>query len=81
MYGIRSWRWVVRIQKVEIYRRKALILPLQGTLLREDVLTSPLLPGFSCIVKSFICLVVRWVKVLGVGLSLHAGGRLCLMMD
>lgn len=35
-------------QKVEIYRRKNEALAQVSTLLRDDTLTSPLLPGFTC---------------------------------
>ncbi|MUG94073.1 Uma2 family endonuclease [Scytonema sp. UIC 10036] len=38
-------------QKVEIYRRENAILKLAATLYKDDNLTSPLLPGFSCAVE------------------------------
>ena len=37
-------------QKVEVYRREKGILKLTATLYRHDELTSPLLPGFKCLV-------------------------------
>src|SRR5262249_55131382 len=42
--------WIVdwRVQQIEIYRRKQLTLTLIGTLRDNDVLESPLLPGFTC---------------------------------
>jgi Uma2 family endonuclease len=47
--------WIVnwRLQQIEVYRRDAGLLRLVGTLLPEDTLTSPLLPGFSCAVARF----------------------------
>ncbi len=38
-------------QKVEVYRRENAVLKLAATLYKEDNLTSPLLPGFSCAVE------------------------------
>jgi len=52
LYGSRGIReyWIVdwRLQQVEVYRRDQAMLQLVSTLFAEDVLTSPLLPGFSC---------------------------------
>ena len=52
LYGSRGIReyWIVdwRLQQVEVYRRDQAMLRLVSTLFAEDVLTSPLLPGFSC---------------------------------
>jgi Uma2 family endonuclease len=47
--------WIVgwQEQKVEVYRREQGILKLAVTLYRQDELTSPLLPGFSCVVGKF----------------------------
>jgi len=47
--GVREY-WIVdwRIQQLEAYRRDQAMLHLVATLFAEDVLTSPLLPGFSC---------------------------------
>jgi Uma2 family endonuclease len=47
--GVREY-WIVdwRIQQLEVYRRDQAMLRLVATLFVEDVLTSPLLPGFSC---------------------------------
>jgi Uma2 family endonuclease len=54
LYGSRGVReyWIVdwRLQQVEVYRRDQAMLRLVSTLFAEDVLTSPLLPGFSCTV-------------------------------
>lgn len=46
--GVREY-WIVNrfTRHVEVYRRKNAQLTLVATLLDEDVLTSPLLPGFS----------------------------------
>ncbi len=51
--GVREY-WIVDWQKqqVEIYRRSRAKLIQTATLLRDDELTSPLLPGFSCQVSS-----------------------------
>jgi len=42
--------WIVdwRTRQVEVYRREALALHLVATLYPTDMLSSPLLPGFSC---------------------------------
>lgn len=48
-YWIANWR----LQQVEIYRRENSQLKLVATLLSEDEITSPLLPGFKCSVKQF----------------------------
>jgi Uma2 family endonuclease len=47
--GVREY-WVCdRFQQtIEIYRRENAVLKLSATLFNNDVLTSPLLPGFSC---------------------------------
>jgi Uma2 family endonuclease len=47
--GVREY-WIVdwRVQQLEIYRREQAMLRLVATLFAEDVLTSPLFPGFSC---------------------------------
>lgn len=47
--GVRGY-WIVDWQSehVEIYRRSRAKLVQTATLLRDDQLTSPLLPGFSC---------------------------------
>lgn len=49
MHGVREY-WIAdwRLRQVEIYRRAQGSLPLVATLLAEDTLTSPLLPGFQC---------------------------------
>jgi len=48
-YWILNWR----LEQVEIYRREGLQLRLVATLLDEDEITSPLLPGFSCKISRF----------------------------
>ena len=50
--GVREY-WILdwRLKQVEIYRRVQGELQLTSTLLKEDNLTSPLLPGFSCPVE------------------------------
>ncbi|GFE67978.1 Uma2 family endonuclease [Chroococcus sp. FPU101] len=52
--GVREY-WIAdwRVQKLEIYRRDNGQLKLVTTLFSEDIVTSPLLPGFSCVVKEF----------------------------
>lgn len=47
--GVREYWIVDRIaQHIEIYRRAQAQLTLVATLLIDDVITSPLLPGFAC---------------------------------
>ena len=47
--GVQEY-WIVdwRQQTVQVYRRELMQLRLIATLTEQDVLTSPLLPGFSC---------------------------------
>jgi Uma2 family endonuclease len=47
--GVREY-WIAdwRLRQVEVYRREQGVLQLIATLLAEDTLTSPLLPGFAC---------------------------------
>ncbi|HLO84101.1 MAG TPA: Uma2 family endonuclease [Nostocaceae cyanobacterium] len=49
--GVQEY-WIVdwRLQQIEVYRREKAILVLVQTLFANDELTSPLLPGFSCVV-------------------------------
>ncbi|MBD2198857.1 MULTISPECIES: Uma2 family endonuclease [Calothrix] len=52
--GVQEYWICDRIQKkVEVYRREQAILKLAYTLFSEDELTSPLLPGFRCLVSKF----------------------------
>jgi hypothetical protein len=37
---------------VEVYRREQGILKLAATLFKDDELTSPILPGFTCAIAS-----------------------------
>jgi len=48
LHGVQEY-WIVnwQLKRVEIYRRTAYMLQLVATLQGEDILTSPLLPGFS----------------------------------
>ena len=48
-YWIADWR----LQQVEVYRRENATLRLMATLLNDDQLSSPLLPGFSCAIGRF----------------------------
>ncbi len=48
-YWIADWR----LQKLEVYRRENATLKLMVTLLSNDELNSPLLPGFTCPVARF----------------------------
>jgi Uma2 family endonuclease len=45
--------WIVNWQenRVELYRREQAVLTLVATLYSQDELTSPILPGFSCLVS------------------------------
>lgn len=47
--GVREY-WIAdwRLRQVEVYRRVGTELRLIATLLAEDTLTTPLLPGFAC---------------------------------
>lgn len=53
MQGVREY-WILdwRLKQIEIYRRDQGELRLVTTLLPEETLTSPLLPGFRCSVSS-----------------------------
>ena len=53
LYGVQEY-WIINWQlpSVEIYRRQDARLQLVATLLIEDTLTSPILPGFSCSIAS-----------------------------
>ncbi|MDZ8189948.1 MAG: Uma2 family endonuclease [Nostoc sp. ChiSLP02] len=52
--GVREYWIVDRFnQKVEVYRREKAQLVLVATLLDDDEITSPLLPGFSCSIRLF----------------------------
>jgi Uma2 family endonuclease len=49
--GVQEYWIFDRIErKVEVYRREKAILKLAATLFTEDELTSPILPGFNCLV-------------------------------
>jgi len=48
-YWITDWR----LQQVEVYRRENAMLKLSATLLSNDELRSPILPGFTCLVTMF----------------------------
>ncbi|AFZ18181.1 Uma2 family endonuclease [Allocoleopsis franciscana] len=49
--GVQEYWIFDRIErKVEVYRREKAILKLAATLYSEDELTSPMLPGFNCLV-------------------------------
>lgn len=52
--GVREY-WIVdwRLRQVEVYRRAQSELQLVATLLVEDTLTTPLLPGFACSIERF----------------------------
>jgi Uma2 family endonuclease len=52
--GVREY-WIAdwRLRQVEVYRREAGQLRLIATLLPEDTLTSPLLPGFASPIERF----------------------------
>ena len=47
--GVKEYWIIDRIaQRVEVYRRDRTLLSLRETLLIDDVITSPLLPNFTC---------------------------------
>jgi Uma2 family endonuclease len=51
--GVREY-WILdwRLKQVEVYRREQGELRLITILLPEETLTSPLLPGFACVVST-----------------------------
>lgn len=53
--GVREY-WIAdyQAQQVAVYRREVGTLHLSMTLLVEDTITSPLLPGFACAVRRFL---------------------------
>jgi Uma2 family endonuclease len=55
LYSIRGVLeyWIVNFkeQSVEVYRREDAMLKLVATLYAQDEITSPILPGFSCLVS------------------------------
>ncbi|MBP0021087.1 MAG: Uma2 family endonuclease [Cyanobacteria bacterium SBLK] len=54
MQGVREY-WIVNrfTRQVEIYHRENAQLRLIATLLAEDEIASPLLPGFTCAIAYF----------------------------
>lgn len=52
--GVQEY-WIVdwRVKQVEVYRRERAALRQVATLLPDDELTSPVLPGFTCKVEQF----------------------------
>lgn len=52
--GVREY-WIVdwQARRVEVYRREQAALQLAATLIEGDLLTSPLLPGFTCPISRF----------------------------
>jgi len=52
LYSLRGVQeyWIVdwQLQQIEVYRREQGSLRIMATLLGNDVLSSPLLPGFTC---------------------------------
>ena len=57
LYSVRGVReyWIVDrlTRQVEVYRREQAQLVLAATLVGDDEITSPLLPGFSCLLRRF----------------------------
>jgi Uma2 family endonuclease len=57
LYGKRGVKeyWILdpQMRTIEIYRRRARGLRLVATLTNADLVTTPLLPGFSCHVYEF----------------------------
>ncbi|MEM9922622.1 MAG: Uma2 family endonuclease [Cyanobacteria bacterium P01_D01_bin.50] len=52
--GVKEY-WIVnwRLQQIEVYRRDRAQLVLVATLMENDEITSPILPGFSCHIQQF----------------------------
>ncbi len=59
-YGAEEY-WVVNWQErlVEVYQRENAVLVLNRTLTENDVLETPLLPGFSCKISRFFVNIAR----------------------
>lgn len=53
LWGVREY-WIVDWQnrQLAVYRREGAVLQLKATLLEQDLIESPLLPGFSCPVSN-----------------------------
>lgn len=53
LHGVQEY-WIVdwQLKQVEVYRRQSAQLRLVSTLLTENSLTSPLLPGFQCAIAT-----------------------------
>lgn len=53
LHGVQEY-WIVnwRLKSIEVYRRQDVQLQKVATLLQEDRLTSPLLPGFECAIAT-----------------------------
>lgn len=52
--GVQEY-WIAdrTLQQVQVYRRAGALLKLVATLMAEDEITSPLLPGFACAIGAF----------------------------
>jgi Uma2 family endonuclease len=52
--GVQEY-WIANLalQQVQVYRREGGLLKLAVTLMAADEITSPLLPGFACVVAAF----------------------------
>ncbi|MGB3655242.1 MAG: Uma2 family endonuclease [Rivularia sp. (in: cyanobacteria)] len=52
--GIKEY-WIVdwRLRQIEVYRRENAQLVLVATLMENDEITSPILPGFNCNIQQF----------------------------
>jgi len=59
-YGAEEY-WIVNWQErlVEVYQRENAVLMLNRTLMENDVLETPLLPGFSCKISRFFVNIAR----------------------
>ena len=52
--GVQEY-WIVSraLQQVQVHRREGALLKLVATLMATDEISSPLLPGFTCLVRDF----------------------------
>ncbi len=52
--GVKEY-WIVdwRLRQIEVYRRENVQLVLVATLMENDEITSPILPGFNCNIQQF----------------------------
>ena len=65
------WLANYQLQTVEVYRRESAQLKLVATLLANDEITSPLLPGFRCAIQQFFSWAEKTVSNYHVALDIR----------